>query len=872
MMQQYRELKARDPDAILLFRMGDFYEMFGDDAETASALLGIALTTRDRDKGADAIPMAGFPHHQLESYLAKLVQRGLRAAVCEQVEDPRQARGLVKRDVVRVVSPGTLTDDALLDPQSSNYLAAVSEARGKLGLAWVDLSTGEFQVASCLRHELLDDLVRLDAAEILISETQADLPWVRFLRESLRIAWTVRPSWDFQPAESLSHLCEHFRTTTLAGFGLEDASPSVSAAGALMAYLRETQKASLSHITRVAEFQRSRTLTLDAMTRRSLELTRTLREGDRAGSLLDSIDLTSSPMGARLLSAWLSAALVDRARIEARHGAVQVLLEHGSHRAEVRGRLSRAQDLERLAGRLGTGRVTPRDLMAIARTLSVIPMLRERLSELLDPLLADLHARLEACEEIATAILTTLVEEPPLTVREGGLIRDGYDAALDELRSTARGGKSWIARFQAEEIRRSGIPSLKVGFNKVFGYYIEVTHTHADKVPADYIRKQTIKNAERYITPELKEHEDRVLRAEDRAAELEYELFVALRDRVAAEAPRLVQIARALAELDVLAALAELAVARHWCRPEIVDEPVLRIDSGRHAVLERLMPSGQFVPNDTSLGGVDGTILLLTGPNMAGKSTYIRQVALIALLAQAGSFVPARRVQLGLVDKIFARVGATDELGRGLSTFMVEMTETANILHNATERSLVILDEIGRGTSTFDGVSLAWAIAEDLHDRLRCRSLFATHYHELVDLEQTKAHLRNANISVREQDGEIVFLHRIVSGGADQSYGIHVARLAGVPAPILERARSILAFLEKQHATNPESRTSATGAEIPAGQPRRVKSGRSLQGSLFAALPDPLLLALREVDPSTLSLEEAIELLGRLKELSAESP
>lgn len=869
MMQQYRELKARDPDALLLFRMGDFYELFGDDAEQAAALLGLTLTTRDRDKGPDSLPMAGFPYHQLDSYLAKIVMLGLRAAVCEQVEDPKQAKGLVRRDVVRVVTPGTLTDESLLDPRSANYLAAVAERRGQLGLAWVDLSTGRFAMADLMRRELSDEIARLSPSEILLSETTLDAPWVRSLRELPGTrAVTTRPSWDFQPDQARQALFAHFGTTTLAGFGIDDESVGVLAAGAVMAYLGQTQKSRLHHITRLEAYQRSQTLGLDEMTRRSLELTRTLRDGKREGSLLHVIDRTQTPMGARRLSDWLTAPLTDLDTIERRQSAVAELVVSAEERQAIRGALSRAFDLERLAARVGTGRATPRDLVALSRTLAVLPDLKARLERARARRFAELNAALEPCPELRESIEAALVDDPPLAPKEGGLIRAGYHPLLDELRETAKGGKSWIAKFQAEQVRRTGIPSLKVGFNKVFGYYIEVSHTHASKVPADYIRKQTVKNAERYITPELKEYEDRVLRAEDRACELEYELFVTLRDRVAAEAPRLVQAGAVLAELDALAGLAELAALGGYVRPELTTEPVLEIEAGRHPVLEVNLPPGEFVPNDTRLGPEGGTELLITGPNMAGKSTYIRQVALIAILAQMGSFVPARRARLGLVDRLFARVGATDELGRGMSTFMVEMTEAANILNNATSQSLVILDEVGRGTSTFDGVSLAWAIAEYLHDGPGCRTLFATHYHELVDLEKTKPRLRNANVAVGEQDGEIVFLHRIVPGGADQSYGIHVARLAGVPASVLERAREILAFLEAQHVTDAGGGTPEPAAAGGSKPPmRKVKTGRALQGSLFQAVPDPLVEELRAVSLDAMSLEDAIGLLRRLKSL-----
>jgi DNA mismatch repair protein MutS len=861
MMQQYRELKARDPEALLLFRMGDFYEMFGDDAERAGELLGLAVTSRD--KGENAIPMAGFPHPALESYLAKLVQAGQRAAVCEQVEDPKLAKGLVKREIVRVVTPGTLTDDALLDPRSANYLAAVVEIRGRLGLAWIELSTGEFALTEVSRRELADELARLSPAEMLVSETSLDAPWVRALRAQGGPSITTRPSWDFQLDEARQTLKSHFGTATLTGFGVEDDSLEVAAAGALIAYLRETQKSNLSHLTRLTPHQRSQTMALDEMTRRSLELTRTLREGRREGALLTVIDRTVTPMGARLLSQWLTTPLTDLDAIRRRHTAVAEIAGDAALRSDLRASLGTAYDLERLAARIGTGRASPRDLMGLARTLTLLPRIKARLTARSAQLLNELEAALELCPEVRTAIETALVDDPPMALKEGGLIREGYHAHLDELRETARGGKSWIARFQAEEMRRTGINSLKVGFNKVFGYYIEITHSQGAKVPADYVRKQTVKNAERYITPELKEYEDKVLRAEDQASELEYELFTALRDRVAAEAPRLTQAGGVLARIDVLSALAEQAARYGYSRPEMTDEPILEIEAGRHPVLEGCLPPGEFVSNDTELGPEGGLILLITGPNMAGKSTYIRQVALMAILAQMGSFVPAKRARLGVVDRLFARVGATDELGRGMSTFMVEMTETANILNNASPKSLVILDEIGRGTSTFDGVSLAWAITEHLHDATRCRTLFATHYHELVDLEKTKTRLRNANVAVREADGEIVFLHRIVSGGADQSYGIHVARLAGVPAPVLDRAKEILAFLEKQHVNEPPATSTPT-------QPmRRVKSGRALQGSLFAALPEPLLEELKRVEPTTLAPDDAVALIRRLKELAS---
>jgi len=860
MMQQYRELKARDPEALLLFRMGDFYELFGDDAERAAALLGLTLTSRE--KGPDSLPMAGFPHPALDSYLAKIVQAGLRAAVCEQVEDAKLAKGLVRRDVVRIVTPGTLTDDELLDPKTANYLASIVEAGGKIGLAWVELSTGRFSLAGLLRTELADEIARLNPAETLISELSADAPWLRALRGQSATALTTRPSWDFQAEQARKALFDHFGTTTLAGFGVDDRAVEVQAAGALIAYLRETQKTSLAHINRLVPYRRADTVALDEMTRRSLELVRTLREGKREGSLLSVIDCTATPMGARLLSEWLTSPSTSAELIGERLEAVEELYQQSALRGDLRSLLGQCYDLERLAGRIGTGRASPRDLVALARTLAILPKLKARLTARTSKRLNQLEEALELCPEVRAEIEAALVDDPPLAVKEGGLIRDGYHAGLDELREHAKGGKSWIARFQGEQIRRTGIPNLKVGFNKVFGYYIEITHAQSRgaSIPGDYIRKQTVKNAERYITAELKEYEEKVLRAQERAYDLEFELFTTLRDRVAAEAPRLIQAGAVLAQLDVLAALSELAARFGYCRPEVVPEPVFAIEAGRHPVLDALLPPGDFVPNDVRLGPDDGSILLITGPNMAGKSTYIRQVALITILAHMGSYVPARKAKVGIVDRLFARVGATDDLSRGQSTFMVEMTETANILNNATPRSLVILDEIGRGTSTFDGISLAWSVTEHIHDVIGCRTLFATHYHELVELEKTKPRLRNTNVSVLEKEDEITFLYQIVPGGADQSYGIHVARLAGVPAPVLERAREILKFLEKQHGPDPG---------LPEGPIRRkVKTGKALTGSLFAALPEPLLVELRHVDPEALTPEQACEMIRRLRELA----
>jgi DNA mismatch repair protein MutS len=790
-MQQYREVKEQYPNALVLFRVGDFFELFDADAEAASRALGLALTSRDK-----SVPMAGFPHHALDAHVRKLVQAGHCVAVCDQVEDSAAAPGLMSREVVRVVTPGTVLEDDLLDPRRANHLAAVWPEGDRVGLAWADLSTGAFHATDVGWTRLADELGRLTPAECLhVDGAPARLTGL--LRAAVPgMALTSRPDWTLDPATARAALFRHFRVLTPVGFGFEDAQPCLTAAGALLLYLQETCKASLAHLRRPRPYRPESHLVLDEVTRRGLELTRTFRDGAREGSLLSFLDRTVTPMGARLLEESLLAPLTDRAAIGARLDAVGEFLEGHALRHALRDRLEQVADLHRLGARAGTGRASPRDLAAVARTLRLLPPIREALAGCHARLLRELECHLEICPEVAAALDAALAESPPADAREGGVIRDGHDARLDEVRATARSGKEWIARFQAAEVARTGIPGLKVGYTQAFGYYIEIGHAHARKVPPHYQRKQTLKNAERYVTPELKEHEERVLTAEEEMRQREQELFVALRERVGAQAGRLQRAGEVLAQLDVLAALADLAAARGYCRPEITDEPILEIEEGRHPVLDQSLPPGTFVPNDARLGPEHGRLWLITGPNLAGKSTFIRQVALLTLMAQTGSFVPAKRARVGIVDRIFTRVGASDDLGRGQSTFMVEMTEAANILNNATVRSLVILDEIGRGTSTYDGVSLAWAITEYLHDHVGCRALFATHYHELARLADKLSGLRNYNVRVQEGDDDIVFLHQIAPGSADRSYGIHVARLAGVPREVLDRARQVLGELE----------------------------------------------------------------------------
>ncbi len=866
MMRQYQDAKEASGDALLFFRMGDFYELFHDDAKLAAKVLGLTLTSRD--KGENPVPMAGFPHHQLDGYLAKLIRGGYRVAVCEQMEDPRQAKGIVKREVTRIVTPGTLTDDHLLDPRLPNLLVAVctthpgsstsaknSAAAPPVGLAWVELSTGRFEAGIFPAERLEDELARLQPAEVLIRDDDGRLQAGR--EQPADRGWTLthRPAWQFGIDEARRVLCQHFGTFDLAGMGWDEPDAlAINAAGAALAYLLETQKNQLAHISLLTPARQGRFLEIDAATRRSLELTQTIRSGSRAGSLLEVMDRSVTPMGARRLAVWMASPLIDRAHIEARLSAVEELVQGKRLRETVREVLADVYDLERLLGRVATGRCGPRDLKQVGKTLTQLPKLKALLTERGSDRLGPLAARIELLESLRGQLDQALVDDCPLLVRDGGFIRSGYHPQLDEYRGLAGGGKEWIARYQAEQIEQTGISSLKVGFTSVFGYYLEITHTHRDRIPPHFVRKQTLKNAERYITPELKEYEEKVLTAEEQANSLEYELFVELRQAVQTHTAALQQTADALAELDVLSALAELAVKHSYVRPQIVDEPRLEINDGRHPVLDARLPQGNFVPNDTFVGQEHGCVLLITGPNMAGKSTYIRQTALLVLMAQMGSFVPAHRATIGIADRIFARVGASDELSRGQSTFMVEMVETARILNTATPRSLVILDEIGRGTSTYDGLSLAWAIVEHLHDTLAARTLFATHYHELVELERTHVGVRNFNVAVKEWDDQLVFLHRIARGGADKSYGIHVARLAGIPREVNERAKDILAQLEIDHLNK-------HGQSKLAPPPQGKKA--QLQLTLFQVDGHPLLDKLRGLNLDSLTPIEALQTLAR---------
>lgn len=871
MMRQYDDAKKVCGDALLFFRMGDFYELFHDDAKLAAKALGLTLTSRDK---SNTVPMAGFPHHQLDSYLGKLIKQGYRVAVCDQVEDPKTAKGLVKREIAQIISPGTLTDQSLLTPETSNYLVAVlpestiqkkskSVARRaaessdrpapdpRYGVSWAEISTGRFFATSVDQKQLMDLLARLQASEILVPEEFHELD-----KNSVPAAMiTVRPKWCFGVQASHEALAKQFRVASLEGFGLtEFGEVAIGAAGAILDYLKETQKASLEHFDQIKAFRQSQYVEIDSATWRSLEISQTIRGGQRQGSLFDVIDRNKTPMGSRLLGEWLANPLTSLEEVELRHDAVDELCQQQSLRNELREYLKDVFDLQRLLARVASGRASPRDLSCISKTLAALPALKAKMTGRQSRWLQQLEADLDLCADLRAELERALAESCPVQIKDGGFIQPGYDVKLDELRQLAAGGKQWIANYQQQICEETGIPSLKVGFNKVFGYYLEVTHTHRDKVPEGFIRKQTLKNAERFITPELKDYEEKVLSADAQAETLELELFEELRRLVRVQITRLKSNAEIIATIDAIAGLAQLAVEQSYCRPEMVEQSTLQIVEGRHPVLDIIEPLGAFVPNDTAVNEEDGFLHLITGPNMAGKSTYIRQVALISLLAQIGSFVPAKKATLGLVDKMFARVGASDELSRGQSTFMVEMTETARILNTATPRSLVILDEIGRGTSTYDGVSLAWAIVEFLHDQIGCRTLFATHYHELTELEKDFVGVANFNVAVREWEEQIVFLHKIVPGSADKSYGIHVARLAGVPPWVNRRAQQILEKLESSGdlEENKEAIKSANRTRNPNGE---------IQMTLFGPATHPLVDKIKALDANQLTPLNALRML-----------
>jgi DNA mismatch repair protein MutS len=820
-MEQYMHFKRMHQDAILFFRMGDFYEMFFDDAKEVSRLLGLTLTARNHGKTTGAVPLAGVPHHAMENYLAKLIQLGRKVAICEQVEDPKLAKGVVKRDVVQVVSPGTALADSMLDQQRNNFLVCLWPQAGVVGLASVDMSTGDFVLDEMPVELLADELQSLAPAELLLAEG-ADSEWVEHLQRLLpRAALSQIEDWHFEEQAASEMLYEQLKVRSLKGFGCDDMGAGWRAGGAVVAYLRDNQRGAVEHINRLQRKRREEYALIDATAQRNLEILGNQQDGGRVGSLLDVVDHSCTPMGARLLRQWLIRPLKKTTEIARRLDAVEELLGRREMRREVRTLLQGVGDLERLMARICCQRANARDLAALATSLEKKPILRAGLAEADAGLLSELRdGELPDVGELVSDIRTCLVDEPPALLTEGGLIRDGFDERVDELREISRGGKDFIAQIQTRERERTGIASLKIGFNQVFGYYIEITKVNVAKAPEDYHRKQTLTNAERYITPELKEYEEKVLGAEDKLKELESSLFLALRTRAARWTPQVQQIARALACIDLLAAFAELAELENYARPLVDESAVLDIREGRHPVVERQLREGRFVPNDVHLDADAAQVLLITGPNMAGKSTIIRQVGLIVLLAQVGSFVPAKTAHIGVVDRIFTRVGASDNLVGGESTFMVEMNEAANILNNVSSRSLILMDELGRGTSTFDGLSIAWSIVEYLHQRedARPRTLFATHYHEMTELEDRLLRVKNFNVAVREEGDHVVFLHRLAPGPADRSYGINVAQMAGMPSVVVARAKEILARLEEEQI-DVDHIHSATSNGHRAGEP-----------------------------------------------------
>lgn len=880
LLQQYRRIKADYPDTILFFRMGDFYEMFFEDAEIASKALQITLTSRHGSATTPTVPLCGVPYHAVDSYLARMIRQGFRVAICEQVEDPRTAKGIVKREVVRVVTPGTVLDTTILDAKENNFIAAVfspamlGEKATKdqlVGVALLDLSTGEFhlgELSGATRFQkLLDELQRFEPKEVVVPESHVYAPQTeeqRVLADYKPACITTYPDRAFQIRAAREALLEHFQVHSLAGFGVQEASSGLSAAGALLQYIQETQKSALPHIRRISLLRHDEFMLIDFATQRNLELYRTIHDHSRAGSLLGLLDKSMTSMGARMLQKWLRYPLVRIADIQARLDAVDALKNDVILRGDLRELLKGVHDLERLITRLTLSAANARDLVALKLSCQRVPEFRRLLSGAAAPLIVEQVAACDELQDIAQLIERAIVDEPPVSLRDGNLIKPGYNAELDELRVISKEGKHWIAGLERKEKERSGIASLKVKYNKVFGYFIEITKPNLHLVPADYIIKQTLVNATRFITPELKEFEAKVLGAEDRMVELEYALFQELRQTVSREVERVLRTAETIAVLDALAALAEIAERNLYVKPEVNDGERIEITEGRHPVIEQMKLDEPFIPNDTRLDCGENRLLIITGPNMAGKSTYIRQVALITLMAQIGSFVPAKQAQIGVVDRIFTRIGASDNLSRGESTFMVEMNETANILNNATCKSLIILDEIGRGTSTFDGMSIAWAVAEYIEhqEKLGARALFATHYHELTELATLLTGVKNYNVAVKEWNDQVIFLRKIIEGGADQSYGIQVARLAGLPADVIRRAKEILADLEQDrhgeaehHFTKPAApRASRKKAVVPLEQL-----------ALFGERPHPVVTKLKNLDVNSLTPLDALNLLEQLK-------
>ena len=864
MMQQYLEIKAQYPEALLLYRMGDFYELFLDDAVVAARILEIALTSRDK-QADNPIPMCGVPYHAAESYLAKLVAAGKKVAICDQVEDPKQAKGLVRREVTRVITPGLILESQNLLSNQPNYLAAVSRGNRdqNFGLAYLDISTAEFRLVELDSEEILrEELLRVSPKEVLLPQDE-DHSWSDALRRHLDITLTYLNPDDFDKRRAEERLIKHFEVHSLEGFGIHRMDSGVRAAGAILAYLQANLLGSCSHLKRLLPYSRSDYMVLDEATVRNLEIFQSMSFQGRKGSLLSIVDQTCTPMGGRKLQQWLRYPLIHLGSIFNRQHALAELMARAGLRTEIRAFFDKMNDIERLNGRNSAGLSTPRDLVALKKSLQVLPEIGAALKGCTAKRLMELTESWDSLTDVAEVIETTLTDPPPLTFNAGGVICPGVSAELDHYVSLSRDARSWMANYETQERQRTGITSLKVRYNKVFGYYIEISKANLGAAPSDYFRKQTLVNAERFFTEELKTFETQVLEADEKRLELEQQLFEELRRTISVHSERIQTMAEAVAELDCLAGLAEVAARNDYCQPHLSQGESILIRDGRHPVIEHFLPGGSFVPNDLEMDQENQQVLIITGPNMAGKSTILRQAALIVLLAQIGSFVPASEAHLGLVDRIFTRVGAADDLARGRSTFLVEMQESANILHQATPRSLIILDEIGRGTSTFDGLSIAWAVAEYLHDLqgVGVKTLFATHYHELTDLVRTRSRVKNFNVAIKEWQNEIIFFHKLIPGGTNRSYGIQVARLAGLPHEVIERAREILVQLEKGESTFLAQSTVAK---------RRVRTSREkepgIQLSLFTPSSEWLRDRIMALDIDRLTPLTALQTLHALKE------
>lgn len=854
-MEQYNRIKGEHPDEIVFFRMGDFYEMFGEDAKVASKILGIALTSRAHGK-MERVPLAGVPYHSAEKYLTKLLKAGKKVVVCEQTEDPRKAKGLVKREIVEIITPGTITLDQALDSQENNYLASIFEGKEKFGLAFIELSTGEFKIDEILPEKLKEMLNTIAPAEILIPEEWEQSKKEEF-RKGLNFLFTLTSveGWKFSYDYAFKLLTGHFKVSSLEGFGVQELKTGISSAGAILSYLNQTKKTLLTHLNKISRISNPEEMFLDLSTVRNLELLSSFGTKDKEYTLFSLLNQTKTPMGARLLRSWITRPLLNPQKIKERQEGVKELSDDRNLSESTGEKLDSISDLERLCGKLGYGKANPKDLIGIKESLKVIPEIRNILQAAKSSILKQISSTFPEVSDIVKLIGDSIVDDPPLILTEGGIIRKGFDPELDDLKKDVSENKNWIAQLEKNEKARTGISSLKVGFNQIFGYYIEITRPHLSKVPPDYIRKQTMVNAERFVTPELKEREAKILGAEEKIFQMEYDLFLKMREQVGARTSEVQLCSELLARLDLLLSFSAVARENNYTLPELDEGDLILIEEGRHPVIEQILEYGAFIPNDTRIGE-DERIHVITGPNMAGKSTYLRQVGLIVLLAQIGSFVPAKKAKIGIVDRIFTRVGAMDNIALGQSTFLVEMNETANILNNASSKSLILLDEIGRGTSTFDGLSIAWSVTEYLHNNkeLCAKTLFATHYHELTELAKYLPRLRNYNVAVKEWEDEIIFLRKIIPGGCDDSYGIQVARLAGIPKEVLERAKVILAELESGEHTY---------EKLP--KPRVETIARDFQLSFFSPSERLIYEELKKLEIEKLTPLEALNKLEELK-------